>query len=80
MIDRFTDYAGVSMLQNWMLQAVINTAFDYPLVWPDEPSHYDLFGVDVPKAFYGDLRWIQLGTGVALLVVPRIIRKLRRKG
>ncbi len=78
MIDRFTDFAGVSMLQNWTLQAVINTTFDYPIVWPDEPSHYDLFGVDVPKAFHGELRWIQLGTGVALIVVPRIIRKLRR--
>ena len=79
MIDRFTDYAGVSLLQNWMLQAVINTSFDHPLVWAEEPSHYDLFGVDVPKVFYGDRRWIQLGLGVSLIVVPRVIRKLRSR-
>ena len=80
MIDRFTDYAGVSMLQNWLLQAVINTTFDHPVVWPEEPSHYDLLGVDVPKVFYGERRWAQLGIGAGLIVVPRIVRKLRDRG
>ena len=80
MIDRFTDYAGVSMLQNWLLQAVINTTFDHPIVWPEEPSHYDLLGVNVPKVFYGERRWAQLGIGAGLIIVPRIVRKLRSKG
>ena len=80
MIDRFTDYAGVSMLQNWLLQAVINSTFDHPLVWPEEPSHYDLLGVDVPKVFYGERRWAQLGIGAGLIIVPRIVRKLRNRG
>ena len=79
MINRFTDFAGVSLLQNWMLQAVINTTLDHPIVWPDEPSHYDLLGVDVPKVFHGERRWIQLGIGTGLIVVPRIVRKLRSR-
>ena len=72
--NRLTDYIGVSMLQNWMLQAFINTSLDYPVIWPEEPASYDLFGADIPKLFYGERRWAQLGLGITFLVAPRLKR------
>jgi hypothetical protein len=71
---------GAAMIGQFVAQMAINAAFGLPLVNPDEARRYEVAGTDATwkRIFIGQMRWVQVGIGIVLILYRPILRFVRR--